>query len=299
MNTQPTSEPTTPTNVHAEENNDNQVEFTNPFCTSVLENAESSSRNIVQTRLQLATDPEMCMFALTVSTAEPKNIKEAMVDSTWIVGKPMLEENFISLTDSSLGLVDIPLAKNVFQAKCCRLEDVRIFVAYAHTSLFNLSGCERETVISYGPLKESSRAWMLNSQIHDLQRVLLKEEEAEAMAETMEQYMSKTRTDFGSGVARPNIEEKDSFELKGPFLKELRDKKHLAVQLMRMRTNTFRKLDVPTRQILDSIGVVPTKTAADAKKAIQEMGKYSQKWNNGTSRGRSTETSDRLAAIQA
>ncbi|GJZ88359.1 hypothetical protein Tco_0660141 [Tanacetum coccineum] len=36
----------------------------------------------------------------------------------------------------------------------CRLEDVRIFVAYAHTSLFNLSGCERETVISYGPLKE-------------------------------------------------------------------------------------------------------------------------------------------------
>ncbi|GJZ04882.1 hypothetical protein Tco_0538157 [Tanacetum coccineum] len=48
-----------------------------------------------------------------------------------------------------------------------------------------------------------------------------KEEEAEAMAETMEQYMSKTRTDYGSGVARPNIEEKDSFELKGQFLKEL------------------------------------------------------------------------------
>ncbi|GJU18663.1 hypothetical protein Tco_1146629 [Tanacetum coccineum] len=30
---QPTSEPITPTNVHAEENNDNQAEFTNPFCT--------------------------------------------------------------------------------------------------------------------------------------------------------------------------------------------------------------------------------------------------------------------------
>ncbi|GJU70190.1 retrovirus-related pol polyprotein from transposon TNT 1-94 [Tanacetum coccineum] len=43
---QPTSEPTTPTNVHAEENNDNQAEFTNPFCTPVQENAESSSRNI-------------------------------------------------------------------------------------------------------------------------------------------------------------------------------------------------------------------------------------------------------------
>nr|GEY41904.1 Gag-Pol polyprotein [Tanacetum cinerariifolium] len=34
----------------------------------------------VQTRRQHATDPEICMFALTVSTAEPKNIKEAMVD---------------------------------------------------------------------------------------------------------------------------------------------------------------------------------------------------------------------------
>ncbi|GKF89038.1 hypothetical protein Tco_0263001 [Tanacetum coccineum] len=40
---QPTSEPTTPTNVHAEENNDNQAEFTNPFCTPVQEIAESSS----------------------------------------------------------------------------------------------------------------------------------------------------------------------------------------------------------------------------------------------------------------
>ncbi|GKC38225.1 hypothetical protein Tco_1050609 [Tanacetum coccineum] len=47
------------------------------------------------------------------------------------------------------------------------------------------------------------------------------EEEAEAMAETMEQYMCKTRTNYRSGVARPKIEEKDSFELKGQFLKEL------------------------------------------------------------------------------
>ncbi|GJZ95140.1 hypothetical protein Tco_0667343 [Tanacetum coccineum] len=44
---------------------------------------------------------------------------------------------------------------------------------------------------------------------------------------------------------------------------------------------------------------IPTKTAEDAKKAIQEMAEYSQKWHNRTSRGRSTKTSDRLAAIQA
>ncbi|GJW62764.1 hypothetical protein Tco_0112099 [Tanacetum coccineum] len=49
------------------------------------------------------------------------------------------------------------------------------------------------------------------------------EEEAEAMVETMEQYMSKTRTDYGSGVARPKINNKDQFEVKGQFLKELRE----------------------------------------------------------------------------
>ncbi|GJZ91576.1 hypothetical protein Tco_0663503, partial [Tanacetum coccineum] len=47
------------------------------------------------------------------------------------------------------------------------------------------------------------------------------EEEEEEMAETMEQYMSKTRTDYGSGVARPKIDNKDQFKLKGQFLKEL------------------------------------------------------------------------------
>nr|GEY68334.1 hypothetical protein [Tanacetum cinerariifolium] len=40
-------------------------------------------------------------------------------------------------------------------------------------------------------------------------------------------------------------------------------------------------------------------TAADAKVAIQQMAEYSQKWNNGTFRSRSTETSGGLAAIQA
>ncbi|GKE94710.1 hypothetical protein Tco_1579565, partial [Tanacetum coccineum] len=45
---------------------------------------------------------------------------------------------------------------------------------------------------------------------------------------------------------------------------------------------------------------IPIKTAADAKVAIQEMAEYSQKWLNGTSsKARSTETSDGLAAIHA
>ncbi|GJR95354.1 putative reverse transcriptase domain-containing protein [Tanacetum coccineum] len=57
-------------------------------------------------------------------------------------------------------------------------------------------------------------------------------------------------------------------------------------------------LDVPTRQILDSKGAIPNKTVADTKVSIQEMAEYSQKWHNGTSKRRSTETSDGLAAIQ-
>ncbi|GJR21326.1 uncharacterized mitochondrial protein-like protein [Tanacetum coccineum] len=50
------------------------------------------------------------------------------------------------------------------------------------------------------------------------------------MAETMEEYMSKPRVDYGSSVTRPKINNKDHFELKGQFLKELRD-------------NTFSDLD--------------------------------------------------------
>nr|GEV19164.1 ribonuclease H-like domain, reverse transcriptase, RNA-dependent DNA polymerase [Tanacetum cinerariifolium] len=49
------------------------------------------------------------------------------------------------------------------------------------------------------------------------------EEVAQTMAETMEQYMSKTRADYGSGIAKPKIKDNVRFELKGQFLKELLD----------------------------------------------------------------------------
>ncbi|GKD06688.1 retrovirus-related pol polyprotein from transposon TNT 1-94 [Tanacetum coccineum] len=64
----------------------------------------------------------------------------------------------------------------------------------------------------------------------------------------------------------------------------------------------YNGLDVPTRQILDSKGAIPSKTTADAKIAIQEMAEYSQtqEWHNGTSsRTRSTETFNGLATIQS
>nr|GEV29059.1 retrovirus-related Pol polyprotein from transposon TNT 1-94 [Tanacetum cinerariifolium] len=93
-----TSAPSTHTNMHAEENNNDQAkegeqlqddEFTNPFYHP-LEQVRRNPSRLVQRRRQLATYPEMCMYALTVSTTEPKNIKEAMADSAWI--EAMLEE---------------------------------------------------------------------------------------------------------------------------------------------------------------------------------------------------------------
>nr|GFC31311.1 Gag-Pol polyprotein [Tanacetum cinerariifolium] len=46
-----------------------------------LEQVNGNPSQSVRTRRQLESDAEMCMFALTVSRTEPKNIKEAMADS--------------------------------------------------------------------------------------------------------------------------------------------------------------------------------------------------------------------------
>ncbi|GJY04772.1 hypothetical protein Tco_0370712 [Tanacetum coccineum] len=134
------------------------------------------------------------------------------------------------------------------------------------------------------------------------------EEVSETMAETMEHYMSKTRADNGLGVARTKIEDKDNFELKGQFLKELRtntfsgsdhEDANEHIEKVLEIVDLFHIPNITIDQILDSRGSIPSKTDADAKIAIQEMAEYSQKWHNGTSRSRSTETSDGLVAIQA
>ncbi|GKD74751.1 integrase, catalytic region, zinc finger, CCHC-type containing protein [Tanacetum coccineum] len=124
-------------------------EFFNPFCIPVQEVVESSSRNVdnsnmhtfyqrhqsdyrwtknhpleqvcrnlskpVQTRIQLATDPEMCMFTLTVSTAEPTNIKEEMADHAWIEAMQEELHQFDGL--KVWELVDKPFGKMVIKLK--------------------------------------------------------------------------------------------------------------------------------------------------------------------------------------
>ncbi|GKC77035.1 hypothetical protein Tco_1127809 [Tanacetum coccineum] len=64
---------------------------------------------------QLAVDPEMCMFALTVSIVEPKNIKEAMADSAWI--KAMQDELHQFDRLNVWELVDKPFGKMVIKLK--------------------------------------------------------------------------------------------------------------------------------------------------------------------------------------
>ncbi|GJR00168.1 retrovirus-related pol polyprotein from transposon TNT 1-94 [Tanacetum coccineum] len=196
----------------------------NPFCTRVQEIGESSSRNIdntdvhsfqpqshdyrwtrdhpleqvrgnptmpVQTRRQLATDPEMCMFALTVSIVEPKNIKEAMADSAWIEAMQDELHQFDRL--KVWELVDKPFGKMIIKLKwlwknkkdedqtvirnkarlvakgyaqeegidfeesfapVARLEAVRIFVAHAAHKSFPIYQMDVKTAFLNGPLKE-------------------------------------------------------------------------------------------------------------------------------------------------
>nr|GEU57601.1 hypothetical protein [Tanacetum cinerariifolium] len=160
-NIQPTSEPSTPTYVHDEE-------------TTIIKHRKNTYKTMnlpiffvhwykklpslphttlpVQTRRPLATDPEMCMFVLTVSTAEPKNIKKAMADSAWIDAMQEELHQFDRL--QVWELVDKPLGKSVIRLSVVRLEAVRIFVAYAAHKSFPIYQMDVKTEFLNGPLKE-------------------------------------------------------------------------------------------------------------------------------------------------
>nr|GEV78641.1 hypothetical protein [Tanacetum cinerariifolium] len=147
-NIQSSTEPTNPTNANVEENNDNQAEdeFTNPFCDEKMLSLPHAILP-VQTRRQLATDPEMCMFALTMSTAEPKTIKETMADSAWIKAMQKELHQFDRLQEEGIDFEEsfTPVA---------RWEAVRIFVPYAAHKYFPIYQIDVKTAFLNGPLKE-------------------------------------------------------------------------------------------------------------------------------------------------
>ncbi|GJT71951.1 retrovirus-related pol polyprotein from transposon TNT 1-94 [Tanacetum coccineum] len=156
-----------------------------------LEQVRGNPSKPVQTRRQLATDPEMCMFALTVSTAKPKTIKQAMADFAWI--EAMQEELHQFDRLQVWELVDKPFGKNVIKLKwlwknkkdedqtvirnkarlvakgyaqeegidfeesfapVARLEAVQIFVAYAAHKSFLIYQIDVKMTFLNGPLKE-------------------------------------------------------------------------------------------------------------------------------------------------
>nr|GEU46435.1 retrovirus-related Pol polyprotein from transposon TNT 1-94 [Tanacetum cinerariifolium] len=176
-NNQSTSAPSTHTNVHAEENHNDQAEkgeelqddeFTSYFCALTHEQAESSSHNIgntnvptfnqpsiseyrwtkdhsleqvrgnpsrpVQTRRQLATDPEMCIFALTDED------QTVIRNKARLVAKGYAQEEGIDFEESF--------------APVARLEDVQIFIAYAAHKAFPIFQMDVKTNFLNGPLKE-------------------------------------------------------------------------------------------------------------------------------------------------
>ncbi|GJX84842.1 retrovirus-related pol polyprotein from transposon TNT 1-94 [Tanacetum coccineum] len=96
---------------------------------------------------QLATDPEMCMFALTVSIVEPKNIKEAMADSAWIEAMQDELHQFDRLKEEGIDFEES-------FAPVARLEAVRIFVAHAAHKSFPIYQMDVKTAFLNGPLKE-------------------------------------------------------------------------------------------------------------------------------------------------
>ncbi|GJT88257.1 retrovirus-related pol polyprotein from transposon TNT 1-94 [Tanacetum coccineum] len=81
----------------------------------------------------------MCMFALTVSKVELKNIKEAMADHAWNEAIYRQEEG-INFEESF--------------APVTRLEAVRIFVAYAAHKSFTIYQMDVKTTFLNSPLKE-------------------------------------------------------------------------------------------------------------------------------------------------
>ncbi|GKC91055.1 retrovirus-related pol polyprotein from transposon TNT 1-94 [Tanacetum coccineum] len=99
------------------------------------------------------------MFALTVSTVEPKNIKEEVVDSAWIEAIQDELHQFDKL--QVWELVNKPFGKTEevidFEesfSPVARLEAVRIFVAYAAYKSFPIYQMDVKMEFLNGPLKE-------------------------------------------------------------------------------------------------------------------------------------------------
>ncbi|GKF52640.1 retrovirus-related pol polyprotein from transposon TNT 1-94 [Tanacetum coccineum] len=100
------------------------------------------------TRQRLHTDSKVCMYALTVSTIEPKNIKEAMADHSWIES---MQDEFNQFERLQVWeLVPRPEGKNVIALKClwknkCDVENI----VFQNKSCLVAKGYKQEEGIAF------------------------------------------------------------------------------------------------------------------------------------------------------
>ncbi|GJW67068.1 retrovirus-related pol polyprotein from transposon TNT 1-94 [Tanacetum coccineum] len=115
----------------------------------------------VLTRNQLRTDGEMCTYALTVSTMEPRNVKEAMTDPAWI---DSMQEELLQFKRLDVWvLVPAPdnikpltlkwLLKNKHDEEK-RMEAISIILAYTTHKSFIVFQKDVKTAFLHGSLKE-------------------------------------------------------------------------------------------------------------------------------------------------
>ncbi|GJV69315.1 retrovirus-related pol polyprotein from transposon TNT 1-94 [Tanacetum coccineum] len=178
-----------------------EAEFINPFCTRVQEIGESSSRNInnddehsfqpqshdyrwtkdhpleqvrgdptmpVQTRRQLTTDPEMCMFALTDELHQFDRLKvwelvdkpfgKMIIKLKWLWKNKKDEDQTVIRNKARLVAKGYAQEEGIdFEesfAPVARLEAVWIFIAYAAHKSFPIYQMDVKMAFLNGPLKE-------------------------------------------------------------------------------------------------------------------------------------------------
>nr|GFB02716.1 copia protein [Tanacetum cinerariifolium] len=110
-----------------------------------------------QVRNQLRSDGDMCMYALTVSNMELKNVEEAMTDPAWI---DLMQEELLQFKRLDFRLIvrgycqeeGIDFEESF--APVARMEAIRIFLAYVAHKSFSVFQMDVTTVFLHGSLKE-------------------------------------------------------------------------------------------------------------------------------------------------
>nr|GEU96870.1 reverse transcriptase domain-containing protein [Tanacetum cinerariifolium] len=156
----------------------------------------------VMTRNRLQTNSELCMYALIVSTLEPKNIKEAMSDHSWIESMQDELHQFERL--DIWELVPKPDEKNIIEegidfeesfSYVAHLKAVRMFVAFVEHKNITIIQVDVKTAFLNGLLKEEVCVYSLKKSIYSLKKALRARTEYQ-LADLFTKALSKERFEY-------------------------------------------------------------------------------------------------------